>query len=163
MLSLPLTGWTATDCQAAVEHTFKNWLGIYGTANRERVQLVDMVENFLLVNENRFDLACESDAYPWTTDKNRRAGWLVPNSSPDGRNVYYVLPGILKTEVIPGKEPLNAVKLMHEEGVLWKKDKRSFQSLTPRINGHQYRTYALMLVPIVEEEEAEPQPETDKI
>lgn len=163
ILSLPLTGWTATDCRAAVEHSFRSWIAIYGTANRERVQLVEMVSNFLLVNENRFDLACESDAYPWTTDKSRRAGWLVPNGSPDGRNVYYVLPGILKAEVIPGKEPLNAVKLMHEEGVLWKKDKRSFQSLTPRINGHQYRTYALMLVPIVDEEEAESQPETDKI
>ncbi|TQI77974.1 uncharacterized protein (DUF927 family) [Serratia fonticola] len=163
MLSLPLTGWEATDCQAAIEHTFKNWLGIYGVGNRERVQLVEMVENFLLVNENRFDLIYGSEDLPWTTDKNKRAGWLVPNSAPDGRNVYYVLPGVLKAEVIPGKEPLNAVKLMHEEGILWKKDKKGYTALTPRINGHQHRTYALMLVPIIEEEEESPPPGTDMI
>ncbi|CND45354.1 Zinc-binding domain of primase-helicase family [Yersinia pseudotuberculosis] len=158
MLSLPLTGWKASDCQAAIEHTFKNWLGIYGTGNRERVQLVEMVENFLLVNESRFDLIL-GDGSGWSTDKAKRAGWLAPNSAPDGRNIYYVLPGVFKAEVIPGKEPLNAVKLLHEEGALLKKDKRSFQTLTPRVSGHQHRTYALMLVPIVEDEDPEESPE----
>lgn len=61
MLSLPLTEWTATDCRAAVEHSFRSWIAIYGTANRERVQLVEMVSNFLLVNESRFDLIYSDD------------------------------------------------------------------------------------------------------
>ncbi|END3474116.1 hypothetical protein ABL142_002958, partial [Salmonella enterica] len=40
-----------------------------------------------------------------------------------------------------------------EAGVLWKKDKKRFQSLTPRIGGKQYRTYALMMVPVSDDQE----------
>lgn len=164
MLSLPLTGWTATDCRAAVEHSFRSWIALYGTANREHVQLVEMVSNFLLVNESRFDIiAGAEEGFDIPTDKARRAGWLALNGAPDGRSVYYVLPGVFKAEAIPGKQPTQSLKVLHAEGMLWKKDKNVWQSLTPRINGHQHRTYALMLVPIEEEGEAEPQPETDKI
>lgn len=125
-----------------------------------------MVENFLLVNESRFDVIAgsESEEFPTlSTDKIRRAGWLALNGAPDGRNVYYVLPGVFKAETIPGKEHVQAAKILHEEGVLWKKTKDRYTSLTPRINGQQYWTYALMLVPVVEGEESEAAPETDLI
>lgn len=149
ILSLPLTGWTITDSQNAIEHCFQKWITRFGTGNREQAQLIEMVENFLLENESRFDLIFgDSPEGSWSTDKSRRAGWLAPNSSPDGRNVYYTLPGVFKAEIIPGKEPTNAVKILHEAGLLWKKIEGRYSSLTPRINGQQYRTYALMLVPI---------------
>lgn len=76
--------------------------------------------------------------------------------APDGRSVYYVLPAVFKAEAIPGKPPTQSLKVLHAEGLLMKKDQNSYQSLTPRINGQQHRTYALMPVPIAEEETAEP-------
>lgn len=154
ILSLPLTGWDAGDCRAAIEHSFNAWIAQYGKGNRERVQLVDAVENFLLVNESRFDLLAGDDDYTGLiTDKARRAGWRVIKGNPDGRDVYYVLPGVFKDEVIPGKEPTQAAKILHEAGVLWKKDRTRYQALTPRIGGKQHRTYALMLVPVEDDQE----------
>ncbi|EOZ4489102.1 hypothetical protein ACQLT9_006070, partial [Salmonella enterica subsp. diarizonae] len=88
---------------------------------------------------------------------------LVTCGSPDGSDVYYVLPGVFRDEVIPGKEPVQAARVLHEAGVLWKKDKRSYQSLTPRIGGKQYRTYALMLVPVSDDPEEETEPGMDLI
>ncbi|ECO0963800.1 DUF927 domain-containing protein [Salmonella enterica subsp. enterica serovar Give] len=166
VLSQSLTGWDIAECRAAVEHNFRTWVALYGAGNREFVQVVEMVENFLLVNESRFDVIAgsESEEFPTlSTDKIRRAGWLALNGAPDGRNVYYVLPGVFKAETIPGKEHVQAAKILHEEGVLWKKTKDRYTSLTPRINGQQYWTYALMLVPVVEGEESEAAPETDLI
>ncbi len=164
ILSLPLTGWEAGDCRGAIEHSFNAWITQYGTGNRERVQLVEAVENFLLVNESRFDLLAGEDDYPdLTTEKARRAGWMVTCGAPDGGDVYYVLPGVFKDEVIPGKEPLQAARTLHEAGVLWKKDKKRFQSLTPRIGGKQYRTYALVLVPVSDDPEEETEPGMDLI
>lgn len=164
MLALPLTGWEAGDCRGAIEHSFNEWITQYGTRNRERVQLVDAVENFLLVNESRFDHLAGEDGYPdLTTEKARRAGWLVTCGSPDGSDVYYVLPGVFRDEVIPGKEPVQAARTLHEAGVLWKKDNSKYQSLTPRIGGRQYRTYALMLVPVSNDPEEETEPGMDLI
>ena len=156
ILSAPLTGWKAAECRAAIEHSFNQWISLYGTGNREHGQLIEMVENFLLMNESRFDIITNSDEFDIPTDKARRAGWLAPRSSPDGRSVYYVLPAVFKAEAIPGKPPTQSLKVLHAEGLLMKKDPNSYQSLTPRINGQQHRTYALMLVPITEEETAEP-------
>lgn len=154
ILSLPLTGWEAGDCRGAIEHSFNEWITQYGKGNRERVQLVEEVENFLLVNESRFDLLAGGGDYPdLTTDTARRAGWRVTGGKPDEGDVYYVLPGVFRDEVIPGKEPVQAAKILHEAGVLWKKDKKSFQALTPRIRGKQFRTYALMLVPVSDDQE----------
>ncbi|HBY9737239.1 TPA: DUF927 domain-containing protein [Klebsiella pneumoniae] len=156
ILSAPLTGWEATECRAAVEHSFNQWISLYGTGNREHGQLIEMVENFLLMNESRFDIITSSDEFDIPTEKARRAGWLAMNRAPDGRSVYYVLPTVFKAEAIPGKPPTQSLKVLHAEGLLMKKDPNSYQSLTPRINGQQHRTYALMLVPIAEEETAEP-------
>lgn len=157
ILSTPLTGWEATECRAAIEHSFNQWISLYGTGNREHGQLVEMVENFLLMNESRFDIITNStDEFDIPTDKARRAGWLAMNGAPDGRSIYYVLPAVFKAETIPGKPPTQSLKVLHAEGLLMKKDPNSYQSLTPRINGQQHRTYALMLVPIAEEETAEP-------
>lgn len=166
VLSQPLTGWDIAECRTAVEHNFRTWVALYGAGNREFVQVVEMVENFLLVNESRFDIIAgsESEEFPTlSTDKIRRAGWLALNGAPDGRNIYYVLPGVFKAETIPGKEHVQAAKILHEEGVLWKKTKDRYTSLTPRINGQQYWAYALMLVPVIEGEESEAAPETDLI
>ncbi|WKM73966.1 DUF927 domain-containing protein [Klebsiella oxytoca] len=156
ILSAPLTGWEATECRAAIEHSFNQWISLYGTGNREHGQLIEMVENFLLMNESRFDIITSSDEFDIPTEKARRAGWLAMNGAPDGRSVYYVLPAVFKAEAIPGKPPTQSLKVLHAEGLLMKKDPNSYQSLTPRINGQQHRTYALMLVPIAEEETAEP-------
>lgn len=156
ILSAPLTGWKAAECRAAIEHSFNQWISLYGTVNREHGQLIEMVENFLLMNESRFDIITSSDEFDIPTEKARRAGWLAMNGAPDGRSVYYVLPAVFKAEAIPGKPPTQSLKVLHAEGLLMKKDPNSYQSLTPRINGQQHRTYALMLVPIAEEETAEP-------
>lgn len=156
ILSAPLTGWKAAECRAAIEHSFNQWISLYGTGNREHGQLIEMVENFLLMNESRFDIITNSDEFDIPTEKARRAGWLAMNGAPDGRSVYYVLPAVFKAEAIPGKPPTQSLKVLHAEGLLMKKDPNSYQSLTPRINGQQHRTYALMLVPIAEEETAEP-------
>lgn len=156
ILSAPLTGWKAAECRAAIEHSFNQWISLYGTGNREHGQLIEMVENFLLMNESRFDIITSSDEFDIPTEKARRAGWLAMNGAPDGRSVYYVLPAVFKAEAIPGKPPTQSLKVLHAEGLLMKKDPNSYQSLTPRINGQQHRTYALMLVPIAEEETAEP-------
>ncbi|STV21892.1 DNA primase [Klebsiella pneumoniae subsp. ozaenae] len=164
LLSQPLTGWKVEDCQAVVEHTFKSWIALYGSGNRERIQLMEMVENFLLVNENRFDIiAGAGDGFDVPTDKARRAGWLAMKGAPDGRNVYYVLPGVFKDEGIPGKNPASAAKVLHAEGMLWQKEAGRYQVNTPRINGQQYRAYALMLVPVSEDGEVKAVPGSEYI
>ncbi|HAK3334008.1 TPA: DUF927 domain-containing protein [Salmonella enterica] len=158
ILSQPLTGWEAGDCRAAIKHSFSEWVALYGKGNRERVQLVDDVENFLLMNESRFDvIAGEDDYYGPITDTARRAGWVAVNGGPDGRNVYYVLPGVFKDEVVTGKDPTQAARTLHEAGVLWKKDKTKYQSLTPRIGGKQCRAYALMLAPVSDDQDDDDQ------
>ncbi|HHB9108090.1 TPA: DUF927 domain-containing protein, partial [Klebsiella pneumoniae] len=103
ILSAPLTGWKAAECRAAIEHSFNQWISLYGTGNREHGQLIEMVENFLLMNESRFDIITSSDEFDIPTEKARRAGWLAMNGAPDGRSVYYVLPAVFKAEAIPGK------------------------------------------------------------
>lgn len=164
VLSQPLTGWRVEDCQAVVEHTFKSWIALYGSGNRERVQLVEMVENFLLVNESRFDWIYGDGSDDFNpSDKHRRAGWLAQNGAPDGRSVFYVLPGVFKDEGVPGKNAASAAKVLHAEGLLWKKAKDRYVSLTPRINGQQYWTYALMLAPVSQNEGSEAVPGTEYI
>ncbi|MDJ6849822.1 DUF927 domain-containing protein [Salmonella enterica] len=154
ILSLPLTGWEAGDCRGAIEHSFNEWITQYGKGNRERVQLVEEVENFLLMNESRFDFLAGDDDYPdLTTDTARRAGWRVTGGKPDDGEVYYVLPGVFRDEVIPGRDPTQSAKILHEAGVLLKKDKKRFQSLTPRIRGIQFRAYALRLVPVDDDQD----------
>ncbi|EDR5177110.1 DUF927 domain-containing protein [Salmonella enterica] len=149
ILSLPLTGWEAGDCRGAIEHSFNEWVARYGKGNRERVQLVEDVENFLLVNGSRFDvIAGEDDYHGFRTDTPRRAGWLTVKGGPDGRDVYYVLPVVFKNEVVAGRDHTQAARILHEAGVLWKKDKKTYPARTPRSCGTQCRAYALMLAPV---------------
>ncbi|EJH7012404.1 DUF927 domain-containing protein [Salmonella enterica] len=150
VMATHLTGWTAEQCQQAVQRCFNEWLYLFGLENREDSAIVRQAVAFLSAYGLSRYAPVKYD--PRDLPINNLAGYRQGRKETPGSDEtdirYYTFPHVFKDEIAKGYNQLKVAQTLFESGVLEKPDSakaRGYMKKSPRVNGKQHTVYVLML------------------
>lgn len=153
LLGRVITGWDEQTCRDALQHSYNAWIGVFGTGNKEIEQIIEQAVQFLSTfGMRRFaPLPYDEQSLPI----NELAGYRNKGSHVDDPLLFYVLPGVFKSEVAKGFDSGQFARTLCEAGILKKSPSdKGYQTLTPRLKHlGNIRLRSYLLVQLDEDEE----------
>lgn len=147
------TGWGEGEAEAAITKCFDEWLGRYGTGDREESQLIDQAEGWFGANVSSRFIDCRGETSPdWPPRIANVAGYLKPD--PGGAMAWLVLPAAFEGEVSEGFDRSFAATVLERAGMLQKGNdgKATSKHRTPDVKGAPRRFYKFVSIVATESE-----------
>lgn len=153
LLGRVITGWDEQTCRDALQHSYNSWIGVFGTGNKEIEQIIEQAVQFLSTfGMRRFaPLPYDEQSLPIS----ELAGYRNKGNHVDDPLLFYVLPGVFKSEVAKGFDSGQFARTLCEAGILKKSPSdKGYQTLTPRLRHlGNIRVRSYLLVQLDEGEE----------
>lgn len=153
LLGRVITGWDEQTCRDALQHSYNAWIGVFGTGNKEIEQIIEQAVQFLSTfGMRRFaPLPYDEQSLPI----NELAGYRNKGNHINDPLLFYVLPGVFKTEVAKGFDCGQFARTLFDAGILKKSPSdKGYQTLTPRLRHlGNIRLRSYLLVQLDEDEE----------
>nr|DAM78864.1 MAG TPA: Superfamily II helicase [Caudoviricetes sp.] len=153
LLGRVITGWDEQSCRDALQHSYNAWIGVFGTGNKEIEQIIEQAVQFLSTfGMRRFaPLPYDEQSLPIS----ELAGYRNKGNHVDDPLLFYVLPGVFKSEVAKGFDSGQFARTLCEAGILKKSPSdKGYQTLTPRLRHlGNIRVRSYLLVQLDEGEE----------
>lgn len=153
LLGRVITGWDEQTCRDALQHSYNAWIGVFGTGNKEIEQIIEQAVQFLSTfGMRRFaPLPYDEQSLPIS----ELAGYRNKGNHVDDPLLFYVLPGVFKSEVAKGFDSGQFARTLCEAGILKKSPSdKGYQTLTPRLRHlGNIRMRSYLLVQLDEGEE----------
>ncbi len=153
LLGRVITGWDEQTCRDALQHSYNAWIGVFGTGNKEIEQIIEQAVQFLSTfGMRRFaPLPYDEQSLPIS----ELAGYRNKGNHVDDPLLFYVLPGVFKSEVAKGFDSGQFARTLCEAGILKKSPSdKGYQTLTPRLRHlGNIRVRSYLLVQLDEGEE----------
>ncbi|MGR7527392.1 DUF927 domain-containing protein [Klebsiella aerogenes] len=153
LLGRVITGWDEQTCRDALQHSYNAWIGVFGTGNKEIEQIIEQAVQFLSTfGMRRFaPLPYDEQSLPI----NELAGYRNKGNHINDPLLFYVLPGVFKTEIAKGFDSGQFARTLFDAGILKKSPSdKGYQTLTPRLKHlGNIRLRSYLLVQLDEDEE----------
>lgn len=154
LLGSAFTGWEEQDCIDAIQHCYREWLGAFGSGNKEREQIIEQAEAFL--NANGLSRFAPCPYNPSELPIRELAGYRQRGSHDDDSLTFYVFPSVFRDEIAKGFNCNQFAEVLVNAGMLIPPtSERGFMRKSPRIDGRQIRVYVLKFRP--EEHDCHPE------